>query len=279
MRPHQWVKATLVLAAPLIAVDFTATTIARVVAAALLACCSASGTYLINDALDAPADRLHPTKRLRPVAAGEIAPARATAVGAILLLLAPALGALLGPATAVVLVAYALVTVTYSIWLKRLPIVDLLTIAAGFVLRVLIGSSATGTPVAAWFLAAVAAAAVMVATGKRRGEHCELGAAGSHHRRSLATYGDTVTGPLLAASAMVLCGALVGWATIGSGGPHLAAVWACAVLAPVLAGVGRYLRLAVGGRAARPEALVGDHGLQLAAVMTVVVYLAGRALS
>src|SRR6478735_9015501 len=80
MRPSQWTKAALVLTAPLVALQLNATAISRMGVAAALACCAASGTYLVNDALDAPADRLHPVKRLRPVAAGEVTPTQATTV-------------------------------------------------------------------------------------------------------------------------------------------------------------------------------------------------------
>jgi decaprenyl-phosphate phosphoribosyltransferase len=279
VRPSQWTKAALVLTAPLVALQLNATAISRMGVAAALACCAASGTYLVNDALDAPADRLHPVKRLRPVAAGEITVKQAMTVGTLLLLVTPPLGLLLGPGTAAGLAAYALLTVAYSTRLKRIAVVDVLTIAAGFVLRVLIGSTATHTPVGAWFLAAVAAGATTVATGKRRSEHHDLGDTASRHRRSLVLYRDTVTAPLLVLSAAALCAAVTGWATIGSGGPHLVAGWAIAVLAPVLVGVGRYLRLAIAGRTARPEMLVRDHILQLAAVLTAAIYLAGRALS
>ena len=92
-------------------------------------------------------------------------------------------------------------------------------------------------------------------------------------------YRDTVTAPLLALSAAALCAAVLGWATIGSGGPHLVAGWAIAVLVPVLIGVGQYLHLAIAGRTARPEMLVRDHILQIAGVLTAAIYLAGRALS
>ena len=213
------------------------------------------------------------------MAAGEITPTQAATVGALLLLVTPALGLLLGPGTAAALAAYALLTAAYSMRLKRIAVVDILTIAAGFVLRVLIGSTATHTPVAAWFLAAVAAGATMIATGKRRSERRDLGDAGSQHRRSLVVYRDTVTAPLLALSAAALCAAVLGWATIGSGGPHLVAGWAIAVLVPVLIGVGQYLHLAMAGRTARPEMLVRDHILQIAGVLTAAIYLAGRALS
>ncbi len=279
VRPHHWVKAGLVLVAPMVALDLSLVAVGRLIAAAGLACLAASATYLLNDAIDAPADRLHPTKRARPVATGEISRGQAVAVAVVLFVAAPALGLVLSPLTGLALGCYALLTVAYSVKLKQVPVVDVLTIAGGFVIRVLIGSAATSTPVSVWFLVAVAAGAVMVATGKRRGELRELGRAAALHRQSLATYLDPVTSKLLAASAAVLCVGLVGWATIGAGGPRLREGWACVMIAPALAGVGRYLWLANSGRAARPERLVRDRGLFATASITVVLFLVGRAVS
>ncbi len=278
-RPQQWVKAALVLLAPLLAFHFSVALLGRVLAAAVLACMAASGTYLLNDAIDAPQDRLHPVKRLRPVAAGEIGRRHAIVVGSILLVSAPAIGLLLGSATGLALGAYVLLTVAYTLKLKRIPVVDVLAIAAGFVIRVLIGGFATSTPVSAWFLVAVGAGAVMVATGKRRGELSELGVDAAAHRRTLAAYRATLTRRLLVGAAGVLGAGLVGWATVGAGGPDVRQEWAIAVLAPAMVGIGRYLRLALAGLAARPERLVHDHLLQIAAASTTVVFLVGRIVS
>lgn len=278
-RPQQWVKATLVLIAPLLAFNFSITLLGRLVAAAFLACGAASGTYLLNDAIDAPADRLHPVKRLRPVAAGEIGRRQAVVIGCVLLVAAPTIGLLLGLATGLAIEAYVLLTVAYTLRLKRIPVVDVLVISAGFVIRVLIGGFATSTPIAAWFLVAVAAAAVMVATGKRRGELSELGLDAIAHRRTLTAYDAKLTSRMLVGAACALCAGLLGWATVGAGGPHLGQAWAVAILVPAMVGIGRYLRLAVTGQAAKPEALVHDHLLQIAAASTTVVFLVGRIMS
>lgn len=278
-RPQQWVKAALVLLAPLLAFHFSATLVGRLLAAAVLACLAASGTYLLNDAIDAPHDRLHPVKRTRPVAAGEIGRRHAAVVGTILLASAPAIGLLLGLATGLALGAYVLLTVAYTLKLKRIPVVDVLVIAAGFVIRVLIGGFATSTPVSAWFLLAVGAGAVMVATGKRRGEVSELGVDAVAHRRTLAAYRATLTSGLLFGATGALCAGLLGWATLGAGGPDVAQEWAVAILVPTLVGVGRYLRLALAGLAARPEHLVHDRLLQCAAVSMTAVFLVGRIVS
>ena len=279
VRPHQWVKATLVATAPLVALHFGFGLIARLFASLVLACAAASGTYLLNDTVDASADRQHPTKRLRPIAAGEIRPSHALAVAVVLLIAAPTLGLVLGVSTCLALGTYVVITVAYSTKLKQIPIIDITTIATGFVVRVLIGATATSTPVSPWFLTAVGAAAIMVATGKRRGELSELGAAAAAHRSSLHTYQDAVTIKLLFGAAGALGAAMIAWAMIGNGGPQLEEVWAIILVVPVVTGVARYLRLAVAGLAAKPEHLIRDRVLQASALGTAIVFFVGRVTS
>lgn len=267
------------LAAPVVAMRVDWAVAGKSLAAAALACVAAAGTYLINDAADVGADRLHPTKRSRPVAAGQISPRSAVVAGVALLLGATTVATAIGWSTALWLAGYGVLTVVYSLRLKRIPVVDVLAIAAGFVVRVLIGGAATSTQTSPWFLAAVASGAVMIATGKRRGELGELGVAAAAHRASLATYRNAVTRSLIVAGAVGCCAAIVGWATIGNGGPRLGMGWAGALVVPVLVGVGRYLRVALAGRAARPERLLHDGVLLGCAAAATVLFLLGHAIS
>ena len=204
IRPHQWSKAALVIAAPFAAFHVSVAIVTQLAVAVALACVAASGTYLLNDAIDAPADRLHPTKRDRPIASGAIGRVEAVLVAVVLLAAAPAIGRFVNGPTGLALVAYVALTIAYSTKLKEIPIVDIVTIAAGFVVRVLIGAAATHTPVSRWFLLAVGAAAVMVASGKRRGEVRELGTGAVAHRKSLGVYHDAMTSRLLVGAATVL---------------------------------------------------------------------------
>lgn len=279
VRPHQWSKAALVLAAPFAAFHISFLMVLQLGAAVVLACMAASGTYLLNDLIDAPVDRLHPTKCLRPIAAGSIGRIEASIVAALLLSLAPIIGRFLNGPTGLALGAYVALTVAYSTKLKSIPILDILTIAAGFVVRVLIGAAATRTAVSVWFLLAVAAAAIMVAAGKRRGEVFELGEAAVAHRRSLSVYGDPMTARLLGSSAGLLFLSVLAWVIVGGGGPHLEESWAAILLLPVISGIGRYVFVALQGNASRPERLVGDRVLQITGVATALIFVLGSVYS
>ena len=278
-RPNQWSKSALVLAAPFAALHVSFAISLRLVIAVALTCMAASGTYFLNDAIDAPADRLHPAKRFRPIAAGQVGRVEAVFVASMLLILAPTLGRFVNDRTGLALAAYVALTVAYSTRLKAVPIVDVVVLAAGFVVRVLIGAAASRTAVSVWFLLAVAAGAVMVAAGKRRSEVQELGDDAVAHRRALRSYDDATTARLLLGSGAVLCLCLVAWVVIGRGGPHLEESWAAGLLIPVAVGIGRYLRIAFAGRAAQPERLVQDRVLLASSVATAVVFIAGSVLS
>ncbi len=279
IRPHQWSKAVLVTTASFAALRFSALILLQLCAAVALACMAASGTYLLNDAIDAPVDRLHPVKRLRPIADGRISRSAAVAVAAVLLSLAPVLGLLVNRGAGFTLAIYVVLTVAYSTKLKQIPIVDIAIIAAGFVVRVLIGATATHTTVSVWFLMAVGAGSVMVAAGKRRGEVHELGGDAVAHRKALATYRDAVTSRLLAGSAGILFISLVTWASIGKGGPHLEEIWAAIVVLTATLAIARYMQIAIGGGASRPERLIRDRILQLTALATLTVFLLGSLVS
>ena len=136
-RPRQWIKNVLVFAAPGAAgISLTPGHLAPIVGAFAAWCLVSSGTYLVNDAMDADADRLHPRKRLRPVAAGTVSVGTAKIVGVALLVLGAGAPALWGaPGVSGLLALYATITLSYSVWLKEMAVIDLAAVASGFVLR------------------------------------------------------------------------------------------------------------------------------------------------
>lgn len=203
LRPKQWVKNVLLLAAPALAGTLNEPDVLADVAIGI-ACfiLASSAVYLVNDVRDADADRLHPTKQHRPIASGAVTPATAMVTSAILTVLAVVLAAImLPPAFLAVLAAYLIITLAYQIGVKNIPIWELAVVAAGFVLRLIAGGTATGTPLSSWFLIVGGGASFYVVVTKRRGELVELGAAAGAHRPSLAAYG---TDQLLAAQAAAL---------------------------------------------------------------------------
>lgn len=151
-------------------------------------CCLTSVIYIVNDICDAPRDRLHPTKRDRPIASGAVPPAAAAAEAALLLLGAALLTAVTAgraPECWLCLGAYFAVNMGYSLGLKNVPILDVALLASGFLLRVLFGSAVTGIAVSDWLSLTVIAISFYLGLGKRRGE---LSCRGDDTRRVLRFY-------------------------------------------------------------------------------------------
>ncbi|ROO59061.1 decaprenyl-phosphate phosphoribosyltransferase [Micromonospora sp. Llam0] len=186
IRPHQWAKNLLVVPLALIdAPELGPGPLARIGWAVVLFTLASSLVYVGNDVYDRRRDRAHPAKRHRPIAAGRISVPVAYAVGlALAVLLAAAV--LLGPAVVWWPIAgYLVLNLAYSRGLKHLPLVDVCVVAVGFVLRVVQGQLAVGTPVGRWLLVAVFALCLLFILGKRRHE---VTVAGSDHRPSLRGY-------------------------------------------------------------------------------------------
>jgi 4-hydroxybenzoate polyprenyltransferase len=207
MRPIQWTKNAVLLAALVFAERlFVASDVAIAVLAALVFCALSSGIYLLNDVRDAEQDRLHPVKRLRPIAAGDLQPG--TALLAATVLLAGGLGVAwsIGPAFAGVALAYVSLMVAYSLGLKALVLVDVFAIAAGFVLRAVAGAVAIDVRISPWLLACTLLLALFLAFGKRRHELASLPDA-ALHRRNLESYTLPLLDQLcwLTAAATVAC--------------------------------------------------------------------------
>lgn len=147
---------------------------------------TASAVYIVNDCVDAPADRLHPTKRSRPIASGEVAVPAALCLAALLTVCAFALLAATHPGALPLLAMYLLLNVCYSVFgLKAVPVIDVSLVALGFVLRVLFGSTLTDTPASSWLLLTILAGSYYMALGKRRNE---LRASGKQTRAVLGMY-------------------------------------------------------------------------------------------
>lgn len=189
MRPGQWVKNGFVFSALIFSrnlADWHRTSL--VMLAALVFCAISSAMYLLNDVLDASEDRVHPVKRLRPVAARRISE-RTAACAASLLALGALVAALAIDLTLFQVVAlYAGLNFLYSAWLKQVMLVDVFLIAAGFVLRVLAGGMVIHVEISAWLIVCTTLLALFLALSKRRHELALLGQTASSHRSTLANY-------------------------------------------------------------------------------------------
>ncbi len=192
VRPAQWIKNGVVLAAYVFALGDRQQVLApalflRVLAAALLFCLVSSGVYLLNDVWDREQDRAHPRKKNRPLAAGRIHPGAATAVGAGLLAVALAVGYWLSPPFFMAVCAYVLLQGAYTLMLKRVALLDVFMIAAGFVLRALAGALVAEVMISPWLLLCTFLLAMFLALCKRRHEktHVENH---DHSRHSMRGY-------------------------------------------------------------------------------------------
>jgi decaprenyl-phosphate phosphoribosyltransferase len=253
------VKNVLVFAAPAAAGVLThLSPLGRTLLAVLLFCVAASGTYFLNDALDAEADRQHPTKRFRPIAAGVISVRVGMTTGVVLL--AAAIGAAVAVTwkLSVVLAIYVGVQFAYSFWLKHQPVYDLACVAGGFVLRAIAGAVAAGVPISQWFLIVATFGSLLMVTGKRLAEQLELGDDGGAHRATLDAYTPAFLRVVLAISAT---GAIMGyclWAFALSTASlhHADPIWYQLSIVPMLIALLRYTFLVDHGHGAKPEDLV-----------------------
>ena len=206
LRPAQWLKNGFVLA-PIVFSGRVGDADAwlRSLLAVAAFCAASSATYLLNDVLDREADRQHPSKRNRPIASGELGVAAALTVAVLLAVLAVAAAFILGGWFPHVLGGYLVLTVLYSSLLKELVFIDVLVVAAGFVLRVVGGAVSINVPVSRWLLLCAYLLALYLALGKRRAELTLLGEGAGTHRVVLGHY----TLPLVDQAISVVLGATV----------------------------------------------------------------------
>lgn len=278
-RPRQWIKNILVFAAPGAAGVLTHGHVAALAAGAFgVFTLAAAGTYFVNDTMDAAADRLHPTKRLRPVAAGQVPAALAAAVGAVLLALAVGLGyALAGAHLAVVIAVYVGISVAYSLRLKHEPVIDLACVASGFILRAIAGGVATGVRLSDWFIIVASFGALLVVTGKRSAEHSGLGEARADHRRTLGAYPAVFLRSVRLLAAAVTMSAYCLWAfERATAVRHSHPLWYELSIVPVVLALLHLELLFETGHGAAPEDLaLGDRTLQVLGLVWLGLFAAG----
>jgi decaprenyl-phosphate phosphoribosyltransferase len=263
-RPKQWIKNVLVVAAPGAAGVLTEPEAALDTAIAFVCfCLVASSTYYLNDALDAEADRVHPTKRSRPVASGAVSVRTAKVGAGVLAIAAIALSFVARPQLALVLLGYLALTVAYSTWLKHEAVLDLAAVAAGFVLRTIAGGVAVGVEISPWFLIVAGAGSFFMVTGKRHAELLELGDDATDHRPALDMYSKAYLGYVRGVTSSIAILAYCLWAFEESdrvGDP----TWFELSIVPFVLGIFRYALLLEQGRGGAPEDLVLSDRILLA---------------
>lgn len=273
-RPRQWIKNLLVVAAPAAAGQLTSPgTVLQLALVFVLFTAAASAVYLLNDARDAEADRAHPDKCRRPVAAGVVPVWLAYAAGGALATASACAAALwCNAATAALLGSYVVMQIAYCLLLKRVLVVDLAVVTAGFVMRAMCGGLALGIPLSSWFLITAGFGALFMVAAKRYSEALLMGEGEGGTRVLLREYS---VGYLrfvwqLAAGVAVLAYCL--WALEGRAGDG-ASLWRQLSMVPLILAVLRYAVFADRGAAGTPEdVLLRDRPLAVIGVCWGVLY-------
>src|SRR5216684_809759 len=188
LRPRQWVKNLFVFAGVVFAQQIFTPLVWRAAAAFVIFCGLSGAIYLFNDVADVDKDRLHPQKKQRPIAAGALSIRAAVAIGLVLSAACLAAAFSLSPVFGLTALGYGVLLTAYSAWLKHLVILDVLTVATGFVLRAVAG--AVEVEISGWLLICTILIALFVALGKRRHEYRSLTGSAVAHRPILAEYSE-----------------------------------------------------------------------------------------
>lgn len=279
LRPRQWVKNVLVVAAPAAAGTQTLTdtsVLFSVLVAFVAFSLTASAVYLVNDALDVEADRAHPTKRYRPIAAGVLPVPVAYGMAVVLFAVSIVLSLLFAhPALALVVAVYFVLQLMYCFGLKHQPVLDIAFVSSGFLLRAVAGGAAAEVAISQWFLLVMAFGSLFMAAGKRYAElrlHLETGA---KIRKALESYTPTYLRFVWTLSATVLVLTYALWAYQRGEGTDTA-IWLQISIVPFTIAVLRYAVDVDAAQAGEPEDIaLGDRVLQILAVLWVLTVVIG----
>jgi 4-hydroxybenzoate polyprenyltransferase len=198
MRPRQWVKNLFVFAGLIFSQRLFTASAWTALAGFAIFCALSGAIYLINDVADRERDRLDPRKRARPVAAGRLAVGVAVAAALVLIVGGLVSAAILSRAFLITALAYVVLLIAYSAWLKHIVIVDALVVAGGFVLRAVAGAVVIDVEMSGWLLICTILLALFLALGKRRYEYVALEQDAARHRPILAEYSPALLDQMIA---------------------------------------------------------------------------------
>jgi decaprenyl-phosphate phosphoribosyltransferase len=272
-RPKQWVKNVLVFAAPGAAgVLDNGSFLWKALVMFVAFCLVSGGTYYWNDLLDADQDRMHPVKRFRPIASGAIPIGVARFVGSAALVLGIALAATTGRRSAVAAAVYVALTLSYSTVLKHIAVVDLVAVAAGFVVRAIAGAVAVDVDMSTWFLLTTSFASLFIVTGKRYAELRELG----DDANTRATLDEYSLGYLRIVLSVSCGAALVSYCLWAFETQEIAGTtipFYELSIVPMATALLRYTLILEQGHGAAPEEIfVADRTLQVLGLIWVIVF-------
>ncbi|RRR45388.1 decaprenyl-phosphate phosphoribosyltransferase [Mycolicibacter terrae] len=269
MRPRQWVKNVLVVAAPLGAlgrgVHYDYADLAfKVLIAFVVFSLAASAIYLVNDARDVEADRAHPTKRFRPIAAGVVPEPLAYGLAIVLGVASLAMSWWLSPNLALVMAIYLAMQLAYCFGLKHQAVLDICIVSSAYLLRAIAGGAATSIYLSQWFLLVMAFGSLFMVAGKRYAELQLAEQTGAKIRKSLESYTGTYLRFVWTASAtaMLVCYSLFAFERDSGSGS-----WYAVSIIPITIAILRYAVDVDGGMAGEPEDILRrDRVLQLMAL-------------
>lgn len=273
LRPRQWVKNLLVLAAPLFALggdvvdDYRQVFINAGIAFVVFSL-AASSIYLVNDARDVEADRQHPTKRFRPIAAGVVPTGLAYGLSGVLAVVSLAISWITARDLAIVIAVYLVMQLAYCFGLKHQAVLDICIVSSAYLIRAIAGGAATGIALSQWFLLVMAFGSLFMVAGKRYAELQLAESTGAKIRKSLEAYTSTYLRFVwtLSATAVVVCYGL--WAferdRLSDGS------WFAITMIPFTIAILRYAVDVDSGLAGEPEEIAArDRVLQLLAVVLI----------
>ncbi|ORB30734.1 decaprenyl-phosphate phosphoribosyltransferase [Mycolicibacterium parafortuitum] len=266
MRPRQWVKNLLVLAAPVAALggdvryDFDELAI-NILIAFVAFSLAASCIYLVNDSRDVEADRQHPTKRFRPIAAGVVPEWLAYTLAVVLAVVSLGISLLASVNLTIVIAVYIAMQLAYCFGLKHQAVLDICIVSSAYLIRAIAGGAAAGIPLSQWFLLVMTFGSLFMVAGKRYAELQLAERTGAKIRKSLESYTASYLRFVwtVAATAMVVCYSLWAFERDGS-----AASWYAVTIIPITIAILRYAVDVDGGLAGEPEEIaLKDRVLQL----------------
>ncbi len=268
IRPRQWVKNVLVLAAPLAGADLGHASVMVKVALAFVAfSMAASAVYLINDSVDVAEDRAHPVKRHRPIAAGRVPVGLAVGFAVVLFLGSLAVAFAASVPLLIVIAVYIAVQLGYCFGLKHQPVIDICIVASGFLIRAVAGGAAANIPLSQWFLLTAGFGSLFMVAGKRYAEFVLAERTGAKIRRSLERYSASYLRFVWTLSATVLIMTYAFWA-FEIREAHHNSVWSAISIVPFVVAVLRYAVDVDGGKGGEPEEIaLGDRVLQVLALL------------
>ncbi|CAB0667923.1 decaprenyl-phosphate phosphoribosyltransferase [Corynebacterium diphtheriae] len=277
LRTKQWVKNVLVLAAPAAAgadALLSTRTLFDILIAFVAFCMSASAIYLINDARDVEADRAHPTKRFRPIAAGVLPVGLAYIMAVVLIIAAVPISytASSGHGLAIVVAVYIALQLGYCFGWKHQPVIDIALVSSGFMLRAMAGGVAAGIDLSQWFLLVAAFGSLFMASGKRYAEILLTQKSGAKIRKSLEGYTPTYLRFVwtLSATAVVIAYSLWGF-EMAKAASGTASVWYQVSMVPFTVAILRYAADVDRGEGGAPDEIaLSDRPLQFLALGWVI---------